>query len=627
LVRGLIVALLLGRLVTRASAQDSAITLLPADPLHTRLDPNGFLLNPQWFNSPRLPNIDSLCRFRVHTEELERRTLWVTREKCLSATERSTVSLNEPPGTLGIGFECATASVTGKVRGHVNWFPVTVTGSLEWVGFSAGPEDHDFTFDLTPSDTNALTAGNPPDSSGRPAYHVEFYREETLARLPSGQSWWHSLDATAAMKQKLGNAAAARLMNGRLAIVSGLYGLDGVHNFQAEIHPLYAMAVLIDATRSEGGLAERWALMVRDRGSEGDCGQGDLPMITSRDSVQHFVFDLGSVAGFDSTRVASDQLWATDRNSAIKAATLGGDRLYVDIPHRRPIQGSPDFLIVGEIRVNLIGAGTRFYSSHLGDLVTLKPGIKIGGYENLPRLNADTALHGVRGPFATQIFQQYLVDYPRLQPLPPRAVESIEAEWRPARSVVVYRVPQWIRQIAPLLVDCAGGASGLRKERLCTRKVEWGLVPLGITAQGQYAPAAFLFLHAHSWTSSFLGDVINSILGGFSYRFELRAEDFANARESKRMYRGGALRVAAMLGPNTRRVSESLTVAPYLLASPGVAVLHAQTRTHAVATYGTGAGLLLLGSGLDAFFEITRYTAWHSEGQHRYSVGLMWPIL
>ena len=58
-------------------------------------------------------------------------------------------------------------------------------------------------------------------------------------------------------------------VNGKYAIVSGLFGLDCAHDCSSELHPVYAMAIRVKDDPSD----EVWEIFVRRRGDEGFCSQ------------------------------------------------------------------------------------------------------------------------------------------------------------------------------------------------------------------------------------------------------------------------------------------------------------------------------------------------------------------
>src|SRR5439155_13202526 len=143
----------------RAQGRTDTLRLYARRDLPRPFDPNGFLWNPGWLSRPvGPPDIERDCRFRAATGHLEERTLFTSRGPCLSGDERRLVTLNEAVSTLGLGLVCATNSQLGHVRGHVNWFPITVTGQLRWDSYSKGlGADNDITLQLVPPETNALT--------------------------------------------------------------------------------------------------------------------------------------------------------------------------------------------------------------------------------------------------------------------------------------------------------------------------------------------------------------------------------------------------------------------------------------------------------------------------------------
>jgi hypothetical protein len=338
------------------------------------LDVNGFLLNPRWLNSPgQPPNIERLCRFRVISGHLDDRRLVATGpDPCLSEDERHVVTLNETPETLAFGLVCSSNTQTGEVRGHINWFPVTVTGQVRWRGFSGGVgEDYDLSLDLAPPAPNATTSGNDraKELGNQPVYELELYKRETLDSLPSVAdsvpvselSWWHLL------KRSLNDTKQMeRLVNGRFAIVTGVFGLDGIHDFQAELHPVLAMAVLLSAGPTGGGaFREEWAVMLRNRGNEGECAIGRLPLNPTRDSLQTFFVDLGvwDRAGTPQVRLGPSWGWGT----SVPRVKRDREHLYIAFTQTRPDPASSPSLFLGTLIVEWPAQGSG------GQLARLEP--------------------------------------------------------------------------------------------------------------------------------------------------------------------------------------------------------------------------------------------------------------
>ena len=326
----------------------------PEDTTRAR-DANGFLLDPAWIGDS-IPKISRRCGFRAVPGALNERVL-VTRDSlCLSAEERRIVTLNEPRGLLIFGFVCSTNSQLGDVRGHVNWFPITATGRLRGADFADGTNaDRDLSIDFYTKQPNASTTGNDPDSQGNRGYHIEFFYEETLDYLwdtvPHPRGWWELLN------DSLGNhRGMSGTVDDRLAIVTGLFGLDGVHSFQAELHPVYMMAVLTDTATHNGLFRERWAVMVRDRGTEGDCAAGSLPMVTGRGRNQHFVLDLGAWTGASVPRVSFGPGWVSD-SLGLPRTRVNGQHTYIDFPYVRPAPDVPMYLFLGTINLEWSSRG------------------------------------------------------------------------------------------------------------------------------------------------------------------------------------------------------------------------------------------------------------------------------
>lgn len=57
-------------------------------------------------------------------------------------------------------------------------------------------------------------------------------------------------------------------------VVYGLFGLDCVHGCRSELHPAYAVAFQVDASRA----GNKWALFARNTGDEGDCPTQQHPL-------------------------------------------------------------------------------------------------------------------------------------------------------------------------------------------------------------------------------------------------------------------------------------------------------------------------------------------------------------
>ena len=560
-----------------------------------RRDPNGFLLNPTWLNAPpRPPDINKECRFRVTTGNLEERTLVTTRGHCLSADERSLVTLDEPASALGLGLVCSSNSLIGDVRGHINWFPVTATGQLGWVDFSGGlGEDNDLTFSFSTPEPNAVTSGNSSGIGGRAAYHIEFYYYETLTHLDdtlspsrSGRlSWWHALN------DSLENSAAMRrLVNGRLAVVTGLFGLDGVHDFQAELHPVFAMSVLIDTARTETGkLREQWAVMVRNRGNEGDCSIGALPMVTATDRDQTFVIDLRSWANAGAPRVYLGPSWITDPRHSPRVRA-DSEHVYIGFTYPRADGDGPDFLFLGTIFLEWSSDGSGPAVSRFRSwLPAGAPALKLQAITRessavriarraprfLPGRPGGGVLQATRERNSLRPLQLGRLDNPRQQQLDP-----IEAIWHPDPDIRAERTDP---QLIPKRIIRACPPTDPVCHRAARAIVGASLGP-PIDIFGGY----YVFAHALPALKHLGG--LGDFLSGFGYRLEVRRDRFRRDCDTTctpRNIDGPSLRISAVLAPNSMRLGTIGTVTTYFIWGGGVSWAHAEPAHY---TWGIGVG-------------------------------------
>ena len=87
-------------------------------------------------------------------------------------------------------------------------------------------------------------------------------------------------------------------MHGNYGIVSGLLGLDAVHDFATELHPAYLLAVRYSVP---GASPERWGFFVRNWGNEGMCSHFDW-----RVPVRTWSFKLPWRTGAKAVRIEAD---------------------------------------------------------------------------------------------------------------------------------------------------------------------------------------------------------------------------------------------------------------------------------------------------------------------------------
>jgi hypothetical protein len=146
---------------------------------------------------------------------------------------------------------CSIGSTT-PIAGHVNWYPSTVYGPVYWSGQST--VDRDYNINIVPPNKNGLTS-----TSGN-TIHSEADARETTNHFTV--PWWVSFrDASDSTK--------SLMINGKQAIIGALMGIDCEHDCQAELHPVWFIAIHI----KDNPLDDQWAIYMRNWGNEGFCSQ------------------------------------------------------------------------------------------------------------------------------------------------------------------------------------------------------------------------------------------------------------------------------------------------------------------------------------------------------------------
>jgi hypothetical protein len=205
------------------------------------------------------------------------------------------------------GAEFLSDGRWGKLRGHVNWKPVTVSGYLTWNDVSERYPfgDGDDTLSLEPADSDGtprrpgLTVYNQVPGYNLYAYHIEYNGTETVARF--SHPWWtaHRERVESGEVPAASNPRPGQIVNGTFAIVTGLFGLDAEHQGYSELHPVYALSVLVscaDTPDANGYFNDEWAVFVRNWGNEGFCADWHAyHMLDLPDAVYTFQIPLPGV--------------------------------------------------------------------------------------------------------------------------------------------------------------------------------------------------------------------------------------------------------------------------------------------------------------------------------------------
>ena len=230
-------------------------------------DYNGSLASPSWVPQAmnQLPPLSAACKARPFSPQ------------CTS--QGPTLDEAEAPNVLICALE-----VGSPIKGHANWAVASSVGEVLWLNFAA---DGDYNFMFFPDGDRGLTANNPEAeglaepvdpppgqaTTGRRFIELEFDSRETVAHF--GTTWWRQFDDVV-QKERRGEAIQA-LLNpaapgvAARAAVYGLLGLDCEHNCQSEFHPVYALAIEVNASASRN----QWAIFVRNWGNEGFCSRYD----------------------------------------------------------------------------------------------------------------------------------------------------------------------------------------------------------------------------------------------------------------------------------------------------------------------------------------------------------------
>jgi len=202
-----------------------------------------------------------------------------------------------PPPSFIFGSECACNGVNGYA--HVDWYPITYTGEIDWDGYSGCDDgfcDNDLNFTMYRTDSALATKVDGQNT----IIKCEFDSKETTYMFMYSDDVWDSLNGYAYGGD---DASCQKILGGRYAIVTGLFGVDCVHGCYSELHPVYAICVHLGGDST----SDRWAFIVRNWGNEGYCG-----------TSQHF-WRTNSVKVF------------IPKPGAINATITGTAKFYMDI--------------------------------------------------------------------------------------------------------------------------------------------------------------------------------------------------------------------------------------------------------------------------------------------------------
>lgn len=250
---------------------------VPFDMIGTDIDTNGLQLNPQWqyeIDHPlNHPDAATLCNGFPYTND--NGAVGFGNPPC--APQGVTVNAPRVSSLIDPNLNdllCAHAATSGKLHGHVNWWPATVTGFVIWAGHDSTIAanlafgDDDYNFQLYPSNNSLITEHHDEHD-----YYIEteFDSDETVDHF--GSKWWNSfhdaVDNGGSASEDNGSAIspASQMINQKQVIVTGLVGLDSEHGAYTELHPVYSMAIHLNTDPNN----DQWAFFARNWGDEGFC--------------------------------------------------------------------------------------------------------------------------------------------------------------------------------------------------------------------------------------------------------------------------------------------------------------------------------------------------------------------
>jgi hypothetical protein len=308
------------------------------------LDGNGLPVNPAWYRQTTGPfamngalgaNFHTTCGPAMPNDT----TIDIDKLKAICTTQAPMMDLMQPGLTTDLagtaGF-CAG----DPLRGHLNWGIATHIGGLDLDGWSIGiGGDHDLNFDLVRPDNAGLTA-TAAGPGMDPALHLEFNSDEVVPQL--GSPWWLSF-SQAALNVSFDltpnaegvNDQARNMVYGKNAVVTGEFGIDGVHDDgQSESHPVYSMAIHISDQKGEQSVDETWVFFIRNSGTEGNCSHQNHSWIGLGPSQSLYFITLPWPTGATDVSLSASQVWGWGTTAEVgQVEKTVGQWTYLQLPN------------------------------------------------------------------------------------------------------------------------------------------------------------------------------------------------------------------------------------------------------------------------------------------------------
>ena len=278
------------------------------DPVSVRADPNGFMESPNWYgNSGKLWPPGSGLPQDTKLEALKEclnfqyiHPFWrVQNGVHFVCTQQA--SLDVPISKFNT---CLLEPGFGELHGHVDWVPVTYIGKIRFRDFSPDGDLDLQLYDFTDEERTLRFRGNGPegrvapiltqdsqdDEDYRNALWLEFGGYEVTEHFVSpnddlkDNDWLMFVPAKPEQEEKHRRDRRTTTMQDHTAVVTGLLGLDCVHECHTELHPVYSLALRANSNPPDPGTGaeDKWMIFVRNSGNEGDCGS-DLHFLDRND--------------------------------------------------------------------------------------------------------------------------------------------------------------------------------------------------------------------------------------------------------------------------------------------------------------------------------------------------------
>ncbi|HEX4438952.1 MAG TPA: hypothetical protein VH854_02710 [Thermoanaerobaculia bacterium] len=321
-----------------------------------RYDRNMLPLDPDWIGRVRPDVCDACGGFRIEKLADGGKGIALLRSpRC--TLQRPSVDASE--GLLCPGRRCSAPGRGPTIGGHVNWGPAAFTGRVSTPWDESGHVNRDGDLELVlESDGKAGTiAPSPPDRyDARIELEFESGRTARWFRTPFWKQLLFRKDSFAIAASYFGTVRRHPSAKGPVPVLRdapasaiGLFGIDNLHEVHTELHPLYAIAIQVEASPAR----QRWVAFARRGGMEGECGS----RLEHTIDAKQLVLPLGAAAGawtrvsgefFDHGLPVAD--WRIHAGSGSGSGS-GAPSLVIPLPDK------PCTVVEGEITLER-GAGT-----------------------------------------------------------------------------------------------------------------------------------------------------------------------------------------------------------------------------------------------------------------------------